>query len=114
MKEHREKIYTLVQELMARNWKDDKERKQLKTLLVAMCDEVRKEATSGGGAGPFPVVQDPITRRFVSGGGGSALPKPKPKFMKPAGSCKYCNKPAGFGRIICRDCVWKKNNETER
>jgi len=24
------------------------------------------------------------------------------------GKCKYCPNPAGFGRIVCRECAWKK------
>lgn len=36
------------------------------------------------------------------------------------GRCKYCPRPAGFGRIVCRECAYKrlqdknKKNETEK
>jgi hypothetical protein len=105
--EHREKIYKYVGTLLGRNYQG-REQKDLKALLVAMCEDVRLETK-------YPLASDVGVVKSITITPVREVPRRKTTFIKAPGSCKYCNHQAGFGRIVCRDCAFKrmKENETE-
>ncbi len=110
--EHRKKIYDYVGTLLGRDWKLD-EQKQLKKLLIAMCEDVRAEQLPQVQSSTMTLDQ---ARAIKPGSTAIIVPKPvkiKKPFVKAPGSCKYCPHPAGYGRIVCRDCAFKRQQQAE-
>jgi hypothetical protein len=94
--ELRKDIYDYVREIAGRDVNHE-EHKKLKTLLVALADNARENAPKVIEKKVLPVIKKiPIRRTFDV-----------------KGKCKYCDNRAGYGRIVCRECQFKKEQSNE-
>lgn len=91
--EIRKKIYDWFRQTTGRDL-TPKEHKELKSFLV----EYGKSANSNNHTPEQIASRQPKT----------VLPTIKKSFRPAPGKCKYCPRPAGYGRIVCRDCAYER------